>query len=126
MEMLSDKNFVRYAIANYQNSNCSSLDDFECDIRRIKVVTRYISRYLKNSEDIKERATLNNIIILMNVFGVFGACSMLFYKTPQIGWPALKSFLVYLNQCPEFIREINLYTDTIIEDETLLEKLKQI
>jgi len=44
---------------------------------------------------------LNHIIVLNNLFGAEASSTLLFFKTEQVHWPALKGFLEFLNIMPE-------------------------
>ena len=44
---------------------------------------------------------LNHIIVIYNVFEIFAANKMMFFKIDEDLWPSLKSFLIYLNYLPE-------------------------
>ena len=49
----------------------------------------------------RERLILNHIITLYNVFGVIASTRMLFNRVDEKHYSILKTFLVYLNYCPE-------------------------
>jgi hypothetical protein len=64
-------------------------------------------RKYKKSEELAERLILNHLILLFNVFGPTCAVNkMLFFKLDAEYYPALKTFLIYLNRMSEEI-EIN-------------------
>ena len=44
---------------------------------------------------------MNHIIVLNNLFGAEASSTLLFFKTEQVHWPALKGFLEFLNIMPE-------------------------
>ena len=46
---------------------------------------------------LKERLLLNHLIVLNNVFSAEAATTLLLYKIQPTYWPALKSFLIFLN-----------------------------
>jgi hypothetical protein len=50
---------------------------------------------------LKERLILNHIIVLVNVFGVEAASTLLLFRIEREYWTALKTFMVYLNMIPE-------------------------
>lgn len=101
---LNNDNFFLYATKMYNNSNCTSLDEFYEDLSRIKYIKRLLLRFKKGGE-LKERLVLNHIIILQNIFGVEASVRILFFKLNQELHSPLKSFLIYLNylpvHCPE-------------------------
>ena len=66
------------------------------------------------------RLLLNHLIVLNNVFSTEAATTLLLYKIQSNYWPALKSFLVFLNT----ITEDEL--PHIQEDEIVLDTLKEL
>jgi hypothetical protein len=44
---------------------------------------------------------VNHIIVLVNVFGVEAASTLLLFRIEKEYWTALKTFMVYLNMIPE-------------------------
>jgi hypothetical protein len=97
---LNEDNFVPYASHSYNNPQCLDISEFYDDLSRFKYIKRLLRKYLQTDE-IQERLVLNHLIILYNVFGIEAANKMLFYRLEKELWPALKTFLVYLNYLPE-------------------------
>ena len=89
-----------YAIKHYHNPSCEGMSEFSDDMKRFKYVKRLFRKY-KESGILKERLLLNHIIVLNNLFGAEASSTLLFFKTEQGHWPALKSFLEFLNIMPE-------------------------
>jgi len=97
---LDNDNFELYAAKHYRNFSCISTEEFYEDVARFKYVLRLLRRY-RQSGLIQERLILNHIIVIYNVFEVFAANKMMFFKIDEDLWPSLKSFLIYLNYLPE-------------------------
>ena len=95
-EKITPQNVVMYAIKNYDNPQCEGEKEFEDDLKRFKYIKRLLSRYY-DTGILKERLLLNHLIVLNNVFSVEAATTLLLYKIQPTHWPALKSFLIYLN-----------------------------
>ena len=72
-----------------------SLDEFSIDVKRFLYLKKLFYRYVEHQE-LKERLILNHIITLHNCFDG-SLCDMLFFKIPQEYWPAMCTFLAYLN-----------------------------
>ena len=89
-----------YAIQHYHNPSCEGMSEFNDDMKRFKYVKRLFRKYEETSV-LKERLLLNHIIILNNLFGAEASSTLLFFKTEQKHWPALKGFLQFLNIMPE-------------------------
>ena len=125
---LNEKNFLLYAMKEYNNPQCVDVDEFNDDLKKIKYIKRLLNQYI--SEGIlKERLLLNHIIVFFNVFSTKAATRILFYKMEEEFWPMLKTFLFYLNYMPEDrIESINgreiIVTD-ISMDQGIIESLRQ-
>jgi len=97
---LDNDNFELYAAKHYSNFSCISTEEFYEDVARFKYVLWLLRRY-RQSGLIQERLILNHIIVIYNVFEIFAANKMMFFKIDEDLWPSLKSFLIYLNYLPE-------------------------
>ena len=97
---LNDDNYLLFAIKFYDNPHALTKDDFEDDLKRIKYVKRLLKRY-KNTGVLKTHLILNHLTVLFNVFND-AAIALLFYNLEEDLWPAIKSFLVFLNRIPEY------------------------
>ena len=95
-EKITPQNVVMYAIKNYDNPQCEGEKEFEDDLKRFKYIKRLLRRYYDTGV-LKERLLLNHLIVLNNVFSMEAATTLLLYKIQPNYWPALKSFLIYLN-----------------------------
>ena len=85
-----------YALKNYDNPQCEGEKEFEDDLKRFKYIKRLLRRYYDTGV-LKERLLLNHLIVLNNVFSAEAATTLLLYKIQPTYWPALKSFLIFLN-----------------------------
>ena len=99
-EKITPQNVVMYAIRNYDNPQCEGEKEFEDDLKRFKYIKRLLRRYYETGV-LKERLLLNHLIVLNNVFSIEAATTLLLYKIQPSYWPALKSFLIYLNSIEE-------------------------
>jgi len=118
-ETINPSNVVMYAIRHYNNPQCEGEKEFEDDLKRFKYVKRLLRRYYDTGV-LKERLLLNHLIVLNNVFSTEAATTLLLYKIQSNYWPALKSFLVFLNTITEDeLTEIEL-------DNKVLEVLKKV
>ena len=97
-ETINAENVVMYAIRHYNNPHCEGEKEFEDDLKRFKYIKRLLRRYYETGV-LKERLLLNHLIVLNNVFSIEAATTLLLYKIQPSYWPALKSFLIYLNNC---------------------------
>ena len=96
----NDDNIVNFAMKNYDNPSCKNIEEFQEDFNRIKYIKRLFNRY-QSSGILRERLILNHIITFYNVFGLNAATRMLFNKIDENHYPLLKTFLTYLNYCPQ-------------------------
>tara|TARA_B100002019_G_scaffold36259_1_gene30397 strand:+ start:461 stop:832 length:372 start_codon:yes stop_codon:yes gene_type:complete len=118
---LNEDNYLLFAIKFYDNPQAVTKDDFEDDLKRIKYVKRLLKRY-KNTGVLKTHLILNHIIVLFNVFND-ATVPLLFYNLEEDLWPAIKSFLLYLNRIPEYPKS---HITGIPEDQYCVEELKSI
>jgi len=116
---LNEENFALFASRNYNNPQCTSIEEFNDDLLRFKYLKRLFKRYIKDG-DLQERLILNHLIVLYNVFGIQAANKMMFYKMEDEYWPILKTFLVYLN----FLREAELIEIPL--DEHIVKTLREL
>ena len=99
-EILDENNFLLYAIKNYTNPTCTSMDEFNEDMHTIKYIKRLFNRYL-NDGDLRINLLTNHLILMYNLFGNEAGTRILFYKLEERHYPLLKTFLVYFNRLPD-------------------------
>ena len=121
-QKLNSKNFLDYALQNYENPECKDIDEFSEDVNRIKYLKRLFSRYEQDNE-FKSRLIVNHLIVFNNVFGVLPSARILFYKIEEKYYPALKTCLSFLERLPSKISEVDL--DTIPIDHKILKLLQE-
>ena len=108
-----------FAIKHYDNPQFEGEKEFQDDLKRFKYIKRLLRKYYDTGV-LKERLLLNHLIVLNNVFGPDACATLLLYKIQKEYWPALKSFLLFLNiLTEEEIKEIE-------EDEKILKVLKEL
>lgn len=122
--IITEENFLLHAMHHYDNPQCTSLVEFEEDLKRFLYLKKLFFRY-KTNNDLKERLILNHIIVLYNVFGD-NTTYMLFTKIDKDCWDSLTTFLVYLQRMPETIPELGIKLYNIQLDETIIEVLRKI
>lgn len=118
---LNEDNYLLFAIKFYDNPQAITMEDFQSDLKRIRYVKRLLKKY-KNTGDLKTHLILNHLIILFNVFND-ATVPLLFYNLDRDLWPAIKSFLLFLNRFPEYPRT---QIHDIEEDIECLEQLQAI
>jgi len=122
-DILTNENFLMYAMKNYTNPECTNIDEFYEDLNRIKYIKRLLGKYNKKGV-LKTRLILNHIIILNNIFGNKACCRIMFYKLELEFHSAIKTFLEFLNYLPNEVPEINL--NEIPTEHKILIELKKI
>ena len=95
-EKITTENVMMFAIKHYDNPQCEGEKEFHDDMKRFKYIKRLLRKH-KDSDILKERLLLNQIIILNNLFGPEACVTLLLFKIQQEYWGTLKSFLLYLN-----------------------------
>ena len=118
---LNEDNYLLFAIKFYDNPQAVTRDDFEDDLKRIKYIKRLLKRY-RNTGVLKTHLILNHLIVLFNVFDD-AAVPLLLYNLESDLWPAIKSFLLFLNRLPEYPKTT---LHSIIEDQECIVKLQEV
>lgn len=121
---ITESNFLLIAMHHYDNSQCTSLAEFEEDLKRFAYLKKLFSRYKENN-DLKERLIVNHIIVLHNLFGVV-TIEMLFFKIDKVHWDVLTTFLVYLELMPKEVPEFGIKLNEIKLDQHVLNTLRNI
>ena len=116
-EKLTKDNIMMYAIQHYHNPSCEGMSEFNDDMKRFKYVKRLFRKY-EETDILKDRLLLNHIIILNNLFGAEASSTLLFFKTEQKHWSALKGFLEFLNIMPENDLQ-NIPTDIMVKQKLM-------
>ena len=118
---LNENNYMLFAIKFYDNPHALTKEEFEDDLKRIKYVKRLLKRY-KNTGGLKTHLILNHLTVLFNVFGE-AAVPLLFYNLEEDLWPAIKSFLMFLQRIPDYPKS---HIHGIPEDQTCIDELNSV
>lgn len=123
--ILSEETFLLYAAKFYDNPQCTSMEEFEEDLKRFQYLKRLFNRY-ENTGELRERLILNHIIILYNCFAL-KTTDMLFFKLKGQEM-FLMPFLVKLNYIAENISYENkiMKSSDIPMDPLIVDKLRKI
>jgi len=125
---LNEKNFLLYAMKEYNNPQCTEVEEFNDDLKKIKYIKRLLNQYVSEGV-LKERLLLNHIIIFYNVFPPAAATRILFFKIEEKFWPILKPFLFYLKLMPEdrieSIMGKEIKTNEILMDQGVIDSLRK-
>jgi len=125
---LNEKNFLLYAMKEYNNPQCTDVEEFNDDLKKIKYIKRLLNQYVSEGV-LKERLLLNHIIIFYNVFPPAAATRILFFKIEERFWPILKPFLFYLKLMPEdkieSIMGKEIITNEILMDQGVIDSLRK-
>ena len=125
---LNEKNFLLYAMKEYNNPQCTEVEEFNDDLKKIKYIKRLLNQYVSEGV-LKERLLLNHIIVFYNVFPPAAATRILFFKIEEKFWPMLKPFLFYLKLMPEdrieSIMGKEIKTNEILMDQGVIDSLRK-
>ena len=125
---LNEKNFLLFAMKEYNNPQCTDVEEFNDDLKKIKYIKRLLNQYVSEGV-LKERLLLNHIIIFYNVFPPAAATRILFFKIEEKFWPILKPFLFYLNLMPEdkieSVMGKEIRTNEILMDQGVVDSLRK-
>lgn len=123
-EKITEDNFLLFAMHNYDNPQCTSLTEFDEDMKRFLYLKKLFMRY-KENDDLRERLIINHIIVLHNLFGI-ATTEMLFFKIDKEYWPALITVLVYLGRMPDEVPEFGIKLSEVTLDERIISVLRKI
>lgn len=122
---LTESTFLLFASKHYDNPQCTSVEEFEEDLKRFQYLRKLFGRY-KQTGELKERLILNHLIVLFNCFGT-EATNILFMKLEEYH-DCLKPFVEYLNFMPNYVEYNNsiIKNSSIKSDEAIIKVLKGI
>lgn len=121
---INESNFLLIAMHHYDNPQCTSIAEFEEDLKRFGYLKKLFGRY-KESGEIKERLVINHITVLHNLFG-FITPELLFFKIDKQHWNILATFLVYLNLMPEEIPNVHVKLADLALDQKVIDILRTL
>jgi len=125
---LNEKNYLHFAMKYYDNRQCTSIEEFNEDLNKIKYVKRLFNRFLETGE-LRTNLILNHLIVIYNVFENEAATRMLFFRVEKKFYSILKPFLIFLNRLPEKVKGIDgeeIQTNHIPLNETTIKELRKI
>ncbi len=110
-----------YAMKNYDNPGCRTLDEFESDYQKFSLIAKMIKK-----DDANVKLILNYIIMLYNVFQYDACTKLLFKKVDTEYWNKLKPFILYLNYMPEVITDLSVVSSNIGMNQQIVDELRKI
>ena len=116
-----------YAVKAYDKPNCI-MSEFKEDMKRFNYLKKLFHRYHKFGE-LRERLVINHLVVMYNVFGVEETTRLLFYKINVEYYPALKTYLLFLNYMPTCIKGIkgkDILSSNIPVDMKIADLLREI
>ena len=122
-DLLNDDNYELFAMKCYDNPQCKGIEEFREDLNRIKYLKRLFRKY-KTHGVLREQLIINHLIIFYNVFGIPSGTRLLFSRIESDLHPYLKTFIVFLNNLPEEIPEVDLLMIPV--DIRIANKLRKI
>jgi hypothetical protein len=124
---LTNDNFLIYAMKCYDKPN-TIMSEFKDDMKRFNYLKRLFHKYRKNDE-MREQLILNHLIVLYNVFGPEATTRMLFFKMSKEDFPAIKTYLLFLNIMPTVVKSIkgqDIISSDIEVDFKIADALREI
>lgn len=116
--MKPDTQFVKYCLQHHKTPLFNRAD-FDNDLNRLIILKKAFKRY-DTIGKINIRLALNNIIILINVFGVEPANVVLFYRLGENYYSHIKTILQFLDCYVE-----NNITRDVPEDAEMTRLIKE-
>ena len=125
---LNEENYNHFAMKFYINNQCTSVEEFNDDLNKVKYVKRLFNRFLETGE-LRTNLILNHLIVIYNVFENEAATRMLFFRVEERFHSILKPFLIFLNRLPEIVKGVggeDVITNIIPLNETTIKELRKI
>ena len=125
---LNEDNYIMFALKYYENPQCTSVEEFNDDLNKIKYVKRLFNRFLETGE-LRVNLILNHLIVIYNVFENEAATRMLFFRVETKFYSILKPFLIFLSRLPNSVKGIDgedINTKIIPLNETTIKELRKI
>ena len=98
----------------YMNNQCTSVEEFNEDLNKIKYVKRLFNRFLETGE-LRTNLIMNHLIVIYNVFETEAATRMLFFKVEKRFYSILKPFLLFMERLPIVVKGID-GKDVVVND----------
>ena len=111
---LNEKNYLHFAMKYYDNRQCTSIEEFNEDLNKIKYVKRLFNRFLETGE-LRTNLIMNHLIVIYNVFETEAATRMLFFKVEKKFYSILKPFLLFMERLPKVVKGID-GKDVVVND----------
>ena len=111
---LNEKNYVHYAMKYYMNNQCTSVEEFNEDLNKVKYVKRLFNRFLETGE-LRTNLIMNHLIVIYNVIETEAATRMLFFKVEKRFHSILKPFLLFMERLPKVVKGID-GKDVVVND----------
>lgn len=125
---INKDNIDIFCMKYYDNPQCTSIKDYEDDMKTFKYIKRLLNQY-EETKKLKEKLLLKHIIIVYNIFCAEAATRILFYKIDEKYYPVLKTFLIFLNYMPKKIkgiRGVDIISSDILLDENAVTLLRKV
>ena len=120
MNELHEDTFFLFAMKNYTNNQCNSMDEFNADMMRLNNIQRHLVR-LHEDRPCNIRLLLNHVITIFNVFELNAAKKMLYFKVNKKYHTLLSTILLYLNYIPK-----TQISENVIINKELLNRLENL
>jgi len=127
--VLTNENYIIFAARHYDNPSCTSTEEFEEDLNRIKYLKKLFYSYHTKGV-LREQLIVNHLVILFNVFEARACTKMLILKLGEyLG--SLMPFLISLGFASELIENVGakgnvVVTKDIILDAHVIQKIREI
>lgn len=120
--MMDEYDFFNFAMKNYDNPNCRTVDEFKNDLLRFKHINKLLCRF-ENGDDVDIMLILNHFIILYNIFAADACTRMILYRCRNY-LSAVKTFLTFLNYMPDNVPELGIINSDIELDARIVNGLR--
>lgn len=114
--ILTESDFLKFALSKYDNPQLSSLEEFESDIKRFSSISILLNRYKDDVINLPRRLIVNHLIILSNCFTQACLLEMIKFKFNEENKKVLDTFLYYLGFISESKYGLDFYLLDILNE----------
>ena len=112
---LNNSNWLDYALDNYNtelNLKCEIYDD----LKSINTIKKSVTLCNEQNSDLHVRILINNILVLVNVFGVECSFNLLLFKIDKEFYSIIKTCYYYLRLINNELDNVKILVDENIKD----------
>jgi len=121
---MTNNDFMTMATQFYDNIQCSSVIEFNEDMKRFNHVKKHFKR-CDSGKDFKTRLIVNHLITIMNLWGI-ASFEMLFFKTEKEHWGLLASVLEGMGVMPDELPSLGVKKSELTMNCEIMDQVRSL